>query len=524
MRNAGSRRGAAVGMAVWLGLGLGLAMSLVAAVTPADAAQPAADPARKAHRLDAARIERLTRFVETSRQALGVPGISLGIVQDGQTLFAGGFGVRELGKPEKVDADTLYLVASNTKPLTTLMLAKLVDEGRLDWETPVADIEPRFRLADAEATRRVRVKHLLCACTGLAYRNLDWEFAPRDAPPTLAFDILARMGPTRPFGSTYSYSNPIAAAGGLVGGHVAYPELELGQAYDQAMASRVFGPLGMTRSTFDFDHAMRGNYARGHGVTPNGELALVDPARERQMHAVRPTGGAWSNVSDLLAYVRMELAGGRLDDGTRYISGAALKARSDAQVSTGPRSWYGMGLDSSLASGTLVRFHGGRFYGFRGDTIWLPEHGVGVVILMNGSTGNVLMDALPQKLLEVLFDDPPKADDMVAAAVATDRQRREASRQSVRYPAEAGPVAELAARYRNAVLGELRVERSPDQTVFAFDAWKAPVASRRTAEGAVAFVAMTASPPPPFVPGVSEGRRTLTVREGQEAYVFVEAD
>lgn len=502
-------------------LGLIVAFAVVAA-TSANAELSA--PARKAHRLDAGRLERLTRFVETSRQALGVPGVSLGVVQDGRTVFAGGFGVREMGKPEKVDADTLYLVASNTKPLTTLMLAKLVDEGRLDWETPVADLLPQFRLAEAETTRLVRVKHLLCACTGLPYRNLDWEFARRDAPASLALDILARMRPVQPFGAQYSYSNPIAAAGGLVGGHVAYPGLELGQAYDQAMTSRVFGPLGMTRSTFDFDRAMQGNYARGHGVTPAGELVLVDPDRERQMHAVRATGGAWSNVNDLLAYVRMELANGRLDNGARYISGAALKARSDPQVSTGPKSWYGMGLDSSLASGTLVRFHGGRFYGFRGDTIWLPEHGVGMVILMNGSTGNVLMEALPQKLLEILFDDPPKADAMVAAAVASERQRREASRQSVRYPAEPAPAAGLAARYRSVALGELRVERKGAHTMFAFDAWKAPVASRRTADGGVVFVAMTASPPPPFKPGLSGGRRTLAVREGQEEHVFVEVD
>ncbi len=498
-----------------------LVMGLAA---PAVAQAPESFAGRKAHRLDAARLKALTDFVEASRQALGVPGVSLGIVQDGHTLFAGGFGVREQGRPEAADADTLYLVASNTKPLTTLMLAKLVDEGRLDWETPVADLMPAFRLADAETTGKVRVKHLLCACTGLPYRNLDWEFAPPDAPETLAFDTLSRMSSARPFGSSYSYSNPIAAAGGFVGGHVAHPELALGRAYDRAMAERVFGPLGMTRSTFDFDRAMQGNYARAYGVNPLGELVEVDPARNRQMRAVRPTGGAWSSVNDLLAYVRMELADGLLPDGTRYISSAALKARSDAQVSTGAASWYGMGLDTTTASGVTVRYHGGRLYGFRGDTIWLPEHGVGVVILMNASTGNVLMEALPRKLLEVLFDGRPLADGMVAAAAATDRQRREASRQAVRYPADAEAVAALAPRYRNAILGGLKVEQAAGQTVFAFDAWTTPVASRAGADGAPIFVTMAPSPTFPFTPGKAGGRRTLTIGEGQTDFVFVETD
>lgn len=479
---------------------------------------------RKAHPLDAARLKVLTDFVDASRLALGVPGVSFGVVQDGKVLFAGGFGVRELGGTEPVDADTLYLVASNTKPLTTLMLAKLVEEGRLDWTTPVADLMPRFRAGDAETTRRIQVKHLLCACTGLPYRNLDWEFAPLDAPATLAFDILARMKPTGVFGQTYSYSNPIAAAGGYVGGHVAYPDLELGQAYDRTMAERVFTPLGMTRTTFDYDRAMRGNSARAHGVTPLGDLVQVDPARNRQMRAVRPTGGAWSNVNDLLAYVRMELADGRLPNGTRYISSASLKARSDAQVSTGPQSWYGMGLDTSVASGTTVRFHGGRLYGFRGDTVWLPEHGVGVVILANASTANVLMEAVPRKLMEVLFDGEPLAEGMITAAVAADRQRRETSRQSLRYPAAPEHAAALAPRYRNDMLGELEVETRDGQTVFAFAAWKTPVASRQTPEGQVAFVAMAPSPTFPFVVGKSGDRRTLTIREGRNDFVFVETD
>ena len=178
------------------------------------------------------------------------------------------------------------------------------------------------------------------------------------------------------------------------------------------------------------------------------------------MHAVRPTGGAWSNVNDLLAYVRLELAGGLLDNGRRYISESALKARWAPQIGTGRHSWYGMGLETSVASGTPLLFHGGRLYGQRGDMIWLPEHDVGAVILMNSSTGNVLMEAFPRKLLEVLFDGRPEADSMVAAAAAADREQRSALRRSLRFPADRDHVAMLAPRYRNEFLGELRVERS----------------------------------------------------------------
>lgn len=478
---------------------------------------------RRALPLTSARVAALTDFLEASRKALEIPGIALGIVQNGRTVFSGGFGVRELGKPDPMNADTLFLIASNTKPLTTLMLAKLVEEGKFGWDKPVVEVLPQFKLADSDATRRVQIKHLLCACTGLPYRNLDWEFAPPNSPATLALDILSRMQPSAAFGTTYSYSNPIAAAGGLVGGHAAFPSRELGQAYDDAMASRVFGPLGMTRTTFDFDQARRGNYARSYGVTPAGDLALVDSAREKQMHAVRATGGAWSSVNDLLAYVRMELAGGLLPDGLRYISEAVLKARAAPQVSTGNAAWYGMGLDTSVASGTSLMFHGGRLYGFRGDTIWLPEHGVGVVILMNSSTGNVLMEAFPRKLLEVLFDGELEADSMVAAAVAADREQRAASRRSLRYPVDDAHAAMLAPRYTNEHLGELRVRRSDSQVIFDLQPWSAPVGYRTNPDGAVAFVAMVPSSPFPFIAGKSGERRTLTIRDAQNAYVFTEA-
>jgi hypothetical protein len=128
---------------------------------------------KKARRLGPAEIAELKRFVTTAQGELGIPGISVGIVQDGKVAFAGGFGVRELGKMAPVDENTLFMVASMTKPLTTLMLAKLVEEGKFSWETPVSAIDPTFKLGSAETTANIRLKHLVCACTGTP-RN-DWN-------------------------------------------------------------------------------------------------------------------------------------------------------------------------------------------------------------------------------------------------------------------------------------------------------------------------------------------------------------
>lgn len=419
-------------------------------------------------------------------------------MQDGKVVYAGGFGVREAGRSAKVDADTLYLVASNTKSLTTLMLARLVDEGRFRWETTVTDVLPQFRLGDASTTQQVRIRHLLCACTGLPRHDLEWIFGPEDATPALTLEILARMQPTSRFGEMYQYSNPIASAAGLVGGHAAYPDLELGAAYDRVMATRVFEPLGMTRTTFDFAEATRGNVAQPHGYGFDrsgfdGRMARVSMAQNAPIRAVRPAGGAWSNVNDMVRYVRMELAGGLLPDGTRYVSREALEARRQEQVRTGKHSWYGMGLDVDTSSGTPMVFHGGRLRGYRTNMAWFPDHDVGVVVLTNGDSGNVLMDVVPRKLLELMFDGEPQAGSAVAATVQSIRDWIAATRKALTVPATTDDLARLASRYRHPVLGDIRIVRDNKGARFDFRSWQAPIAESVKPAGAAFAAALRAT-------------------------------
>jgi hypothetical protein len=150
---------------------------------------------KQAAELDAERIAELSKFVETAQKLLGVPGVSVGIIQNGKTVMLSGFGVRELGKPAKVDGDTKFIIASNTKALTTLMLAKLVDEKKLTWDTPATTLLPTFKLGDPDTTSKVMVKHLICACTGLPRRDLEWLLHFKGVTPDRAMAILATFEP-----------------------------------------------------------------------------------------------------------------------------------------------------------------------------------------------------------------------------------------------------------------------------------------------------------------------------------------
>lgn len=478
---------------------------------------------RTPHRLDAPRLEALRAFVADGMRVTGVPGVAFGVVQDGKVVWAGGLGVRQLGKPAKVDADTAFMIASNTKALATLMLAKLVDSGKITWETPATQLLPQFRLGDADTTSKVLVKHLICACTGLPRQDLEWLLQWEGVTPAKALEVLGTMQPTSKFGELFQYSNPMAAAAGFLGGHVAFPTLELGAAFDRAMQTLVFAPLGMRATTFDFAKAQRGNAAVPHSPDVDGAPALALAKVNSSIVPVRPAGGAWSNVRDMLKYVQMELDEGMLPGGRRYIAKDALLARRAPQVAVSTDATYGMGLVVSKTWGVEVVSHGGDMIGFHSDMIWLPEAKVGAVILTNGDPGWMVRSQFQRKLLEVLYDGKPEAAERLAAGAKAFFESMAAERKLLTVPADPAELGKLAKRYRNPALGDIEVRSVSGRPVLDFGEFSSDVASKKNPDGTISFVSTT----PGFiglelVVGAAEGRRTLTTRDAQHEYVFIE--
>ena len=478
---------------------------------------------KQANVLDKARIAELGKFVENAQKLLGVPGVSVGIVQDGKVVFAGGFGVRQLGKPAKVDADTKYLIASNTKAMTTLMLAKLVDEKKLTWETLATTVLPQFKLGDADTTSKVQVRHLICACTGLPRQDMEWLFEYAGNTPDKALASLGTMQPTSTFGELFQYSNPMAAAAGYIGGHVAFPRLELGKAYDEAMRTRVFAPLGMRNTTFDFKRGQQGNWAAAHSHDIDGKTQLAMADVNLAVIPVRPAGGAWSSVRDVLKYVQMELAEGKLPNGKLYIAKDTLLARRAPQVATGKDTTYGMGLTVNTRYGVTVVHHGGDMIGYHSDMMWLPEHGIGAVILTNGDPGWTIRSLFRRKLLEVLFDGKPEADADVEQAAKNWFDNLATGRKLLTVPANPEQAGKLAARYANEALGTIAVVKSGAATVFDFGEWKSEVATKQNPDGTTSFVTIVPGMSGvELVAGTAGDKRTLVLRDAQHEYGFLE--
>jgi hypothetical protein len=240
--------------------------------------------------------------------------------------------------------------------------------------------------------------------------------------------------------------------------------------------------------------------------------------------AQRPAGGAWSNVRDMLKYVQVELANGNLPDGKRYVTEEPLLARRAPQVSMDEHASYALGLVVERRYGIHFVYHGGDVVGYHSAMVWLPEHGVGGVILTNGDPGWWLQRAFRRKLLELLFDGRSEADAWISAMAKSFYAELAEKRKLVTLPAAAADAAKLAPRYASDELGEIAVRRDGRAVVFDFGEWKSEVASSRNSDGSVSFRAVDAG-----IWGfgleliaVDGAKRLLKLREGQHEYTFTE--
>ena len=322
-------------------------------------------------------------------------------------------------------------------------MAKLEDEGRFEWDTPVTEVDPDFRLGDPETTSQVLMKHLVCACTGLPRQDFEWLFTFQDSSPEEQFEILATMQSTTEFGELFQYSNPLASAAGFISAHLILPDERLGPAYDQTIRDLVFEPLGMTRTTLSFEKVLATDHAMPHSFDLDLVNQLADFDINRVVLPVRPAGGVWSSVRDYARYVQMEIANGLLPDGTRYVGEEALLERREVQVRVSEEAWYGMGLFLEDIKGIRVISHGGSMIGYKSDFFFVPETGLGGVIFTNADTGYSVARAFVKRVLEIVYDGQPEAEEDLEAGLNSTYEFSRGEQKDWTMPPEAEPASRL---------------------------------------------------------------------------------
>ncbi len=480
---------------------------------PAKVPAPVASPEQRLAELDA--------FVDDAARRLEVPGAAIAVVAAGKVVHEHVLGVRTLGATPPVTPQTLFMIGSITKTMTTLMQAALVDAGTLSWDTPVATVLPSFAVGDAELTRSLRLWHMSCACSGIPARDLELFFEYDGVTPEMRLASMKSLRPTAPLGAKYQYSNLMVAAGGFVAGHAFAPTLPLGEAYDAAMKAKVFDPIGMRSSTLDFRIAEHGESAAPHALAIDGTTHPIAVGMETSVIAIRPAGGVWTNLRDMERYVLTELAHGAAPDGTRVVSAANASERTKLRVRTEGDDGYGLGIDVGTYEGTPMLSHDGGSLGFGATMFLLPEKGIGVVILTNVRNGGS-WEALPfnevvkRRIVEALVPDlKPRAAEMLAD-YATKRREANAKRaEGVERDLDPTWLASIAGTYESASLGKVTVA-APGS--FDVGEWRSAFGRKRSAAGD-ALVPLD----PPFagtelVLGKSAaGKPTIVVGDG---YVF----
>lgn len=353
--------------------------------------------------------KKIDRLTERVMQEFNVPGIAVAVVKDDRVVHMKGYGVRSVATGLKTDEHTLFAIASNTKAFTSAALGILVDEGKLRWDTKVADIIPEFRLYNSYVTEDFIIKDLLTHRSGLGEGAGDLMGWPDSADFSTAEIIhnLRYLKQASPFRTRYDYDNMLYIVAGEIVARIS------GQSWEEFVESRIMKPLGMTESAASFRRIKdRSNIIDAH-VPVDGRLQVV-PKQEAKKH--NSVGGIYSNVSDMSKWVMMQLNGGRYgntdihgytgNDGSgdtdgrrvgRNAAGRIFSAETHREMWT-PQTvkpvgrvtpyrtnfaFYGLGWNLSDINGYLQVSHTGGHAGIVTQVTMIPELKLGIIVLTN---------------------------------------------------------------------------------------------------------------------------------------------
>ncbi len=339
--------------------------------------------------------------IKASMARFDVPGMAVAIVENDKVIFAKGFGVTNLDTNKKVNKDTLFGIASNTKAFTTAALAKLVDEGKLSWDDRVIDHLPEFRLYDSYVTREMRIRDLLSHRSGLGQGDLMiWPSTDKSVDEILAG--LQYLKPASSFRSKYAYNNLMFVTAGEVVARVS------GMSWNDYIEKNILQPLHMDNSRAGFSRIPKSNknWATGH-IPMDGTLY---PFFVNYLEDFRGAGAIASSVSDMSQWLRTQLAGGKMPSGEQLFSEkqqaqmwhphiTSMASKSAFESYHQQFRGYGLGWSIEDYHGFKKLGHGGGILGMVSQVTLLPEKKLGIVILSNQQAFGAL-SAVTHEVLE----------------------------------------------------------------------------------------------------------------------------
>lgn len=380
-----------------------------------------------------AMLETFAATLTDAMDTFPVPGMAVAIVQGDTIVYAQGFGLRNRAGTTPVTPETLFRVGSDTKPMTALLLATLVDDGQLEWDQPVGAIWPDLDMPTAALTEEARVRDLLSMRTGLGADPMLALYAG-DRTPADTLELLATLPVVAEPGEEYHYNNQVYAATGYIGALAAGAEMgELQDAYRTLMQERVFTPIGMESATLENDLAL----ANSDYAVPYAPHLLegVVAANMRDIGGDLPAGGVAASVTDMAQFLLTMLNEGVAPAGTRVVSAATLAELWEPQISIPgagaehpliATASYGMGWAVyELTNGARMIGHNGAIDGYSAMMAFIPEADVGIVALNNASIdfGGDLNGLARDLLVALLYDMEPAVIERYTSALAEEQEQ-----------------------------------------------------------------------------------------------------
>jgi CubicO group peptidase (beta-lactamase class C family) len=329
-------------------------------------------------------------LVNRTLRAFDVPGIAVCVIKDGKVVHSRGYGVRSLATRQRVDENTLFGIASNSKAFTTAALGMLVDEGKMQWDDKVRKYIPEFKLFDPYVTEEFTIRDLLCHRSGLGLGAGDLMFFPDSSDFTIP-DILHNLQflkPVTSFRSTYAYDNNLYIVAGEVVARVS------GMSWEDFIERRIIAPLGMTHTAASWDRLKDTTDWIDAHARVEGAVRVIARSRSKVDHAA---GGIYSSIADLSKWVLCHLQGGKYGpDMKPLFSAEVLRERWAPQTilpvgGPGPYNThfaaYGLGFGLSDVKGYKQVSHTGGLEGMVTQITMIPELQLGIIVLTNQEEG-----------------------------------------------------------------------------------------------------------------------------------------
>lgn len=333
--------------------------------------------------------KKLDDLIQNTIKTFDVPGMSVGIVKDGQVIYSKGFGVRSLKNNQVMDANTLVGIASNSKGFTATALAILVDEGKLNWDDKVSKFIPEFQMHDAYVSQEVTVKDLITHRAGLGLGQGDLMFFPEGGSLTVN-DIVHKvryLKPENPFRSHMDYNNVMFIVAGEVIHRIS------GLSWADFIEQRIMKPVGMTASFGSYNRAKNSNNIIDAHAPVDGKAIAVPHDWNETANAA---GGIMSNITDMTTWANFLMNGFVTKDGKRLVSEKSIHELWSLQMPSkvaikNPYDTkfygYGLGWFVSDVKGYQQIQHSGGLIGTVTHFTLIPDLKLGIVVLTNQQSG-----------------------------------------------------------------------------------------------------------------------------------------